>query len=114
MQINTFRLSEAVDLVSSASGLTCIHECGPGFECKFGLCKRIECTQDCKDVAKSQLCGSNGVTYNNVCELEKARCELTMNITKLYDGVCKLLMYALASCSVTTSILPASCTSSAS
>ena len=89
MQINTFRLIEAADLVSSASGLMCPHDCSPGFECKSGACQRIQCNQDCKDEAKNQLCGSNGVTYNNMCELEKARCELTQNIEKEYDGVCK-------------------------
>lgn len=89
LTINTFRLSQAVsDLVSSASGLTCIHECGPGYECKYGLCQRKQCTQDCKDAPKQQLCGSNGVTYNNPCEMEKARCVEALDITKLYDGVC--------------------------
>ena len=92
VQINTFRLSQAVsDLVSSASGLTCIHECGPGYECKYGLCQRRQCTQDCKDAPKQQLCGSNGVTYNSLCEMEKARCVEALDITKLYDGVCKLM-----------------------
>ena len=94
--MSTFRLVETVDLVSSASGLTCVHECSPGFECKFGMCQRIQCNQDCKDVAKNQLCGSNGVTYDNMCELEKARCELTQNIIeKEYDGVCKFAIINL-------------------
>ena len=90
MQINTFRLSEAVNLASSASGLACPHECEPGFECKNGVCQRMQCNQDCKDEPKSQLCGSNGVTYDNMCELEKERCELVHGVQKLYDGACKL------------------------
>ena len=93
VQINTFRFSQAVDLVASASGFTCVPECGPGFECKLGICKRKQCTQDCSGVAKQQLCGSNGITYNNMCELEKAKCELAREINKVYDGICKLMEY---------------------
>lgn len=93
VQINTSRFSQAADLVSSASGLACAHECGPGYECRFGVCQRKECTQDCNDIPKQQLCGSNGVTYDNMCEFEKARCELEQNIHKLYDGICKLMEY---------------------
>ena len=90
MQINTFRLSQAVDLISSASGYTCLPECGPGFECKLGLCKRKQCNQDCNDVPKQLLCAENGVTYNNTCELEKVKCELAQEIDIIYNGTCKL------------------------
>ena len=82
---------QAVDLVTSATNLTCPHECEPGSECRFGVCRLVQCTQNCSTVPTQRLCGSNGVTYNNMCELEKARCELRQNIEKLYNGICKLI-----------------------
>ena len=66
-------------------------ECGAGYECKLGICRRKQCTQDCSGVPKQQLCGSNGVTYKNMCELDKAKCELAREINKVYDGICKLM-----------------------
>lgn len=33
------------------------------------------CIKDCSDVPTSQLCGSNGKTYENMCQFENAKCE---------------------------------------
>ena len=35
------------------------------------------------------MCGSNGVTYSNQCELEKAKCELMQDISLEHTGACE-------------------------
>ena len=35
------------------------------------------------------VCGSDGVTYGNSCELRRAACEQEKDIKKVHDGPCK-------------------------
>ena len=67
---------------------TCTPACGVGYECELGWCQRQQCSTNCSDVAMQLVCGSNGVTYNNMCELERARCELAYDIKVYYTGAC--------------------------
>ena len=53
-----------------------------------GLCTRQQCSRDCSGEERQVVCGSNGVTYNNPCELEKARCELRQDISVYKKGPC--------------------------
>lgn len=76
-------------VVSSASGFTCTPECGAGYECALGVCTRQQCSRDCSSEKKQLVCGSDGVTYNSPCDLEKARCELAQDIRQEYEGTCK-------------------------
>jgi hypothetical protein len=34
------------------------------------------------------VCGSNGVTYNNLCQLKRDACQKGVAIAKKADGVC--------------------------
>jgi len=49
-------------------------------------CKLL-CQENCEPVIKP-VCGSNGKTFNNLCELKKYGCELNEDITAIYFGVC--------------------------
>ena len=34
------------------------------------------------------VCGSDNVTYGNICQLKREACKNNSNLTKLYDGEC--------------------------
>nr|AAP92780.1 hepatopancreas kazal-type proteinase inhibitor [Penaeus monodon] len=56
-----------------------------------GECKEVkkgDCDFPCPD-NYDPVCGSNGVTYSNLCELERANCQSDQEITVAYDGECK-------------------------
>lgn len=80
----------AESLIPPVDNIPCLHECPPGYECRYGICKPQDCTQleDCSSEPVELVCASNGVTYNNLCEVERARCELRQDIKYLYDGTC--------------------------
>lgn len=68
---------------------TCIPECGAGYECVLGTCTRQQCSRNCSGEERQLVCGSNGITYNSPCELEKDRCELALDIRQEHKGSCK-------------------------
>ena len=49
----------------------------------------IDCADFCPSVY-DPVCGSDTVTYGNDCELEREACKNNPNLTKLYDGKCKI------------------------
>lgn len=72
-------------------------DCKPGEVCDTlddgtSLCQKKECHFNCTD-EKKHICGSNGITYKNQCELEKARCELNTDIDIEYSDECECELY---------------------
>ncbi|XP_063584887.1 agrin-like isoform X3 [Penaeus indicus] len=55
-------------------------------ECKGRVTE--SCDYGCPD-NYDPVCGSNGVTYSNLCELERANCQSDEEITVAYEGECK-------------------------
>ena len=59
----------------------------------FATCEVIngsascECSQSCGNVSQP-VCGSDGVTYENICELEKSSCQKAKHITVVKQGMC--------------------------
>ena len=59
----------------------------------FATCEVINgsascvCAQSCSNVSKP-VCGSDGVTYESICELEKSSCQQQKNITVVKQGMC--------------------------
>lgn len=57
-----------------------------------GLVARCQCLETCSSYGDSvdswPICSTDGVDYDNVCELRKATCRLMTDIQKKYDGKC--------------------------
>ena len=57
-----------------------------------GLVARCQCLQSCSSYGDSvdswPVCSTDGVDYDNVCEMRKASCRLMADIEKKYDGKC--------------------------
>lgn len=66
-------------------------ECGPGKACRMlGGRPRCECTPDCEELpARLQVCGSDGATYRDECELRAARCRGHPDLRVMYRGRCR-------------------------
>nr|XP_039321359.1 follistatin-related protein 3-like [Saimiri boliviensis boliviensis] len=66
-------------------------ECGPGKACRLlGGRPRCECTPDCAGLpARLQVCGSDGATYRDECELRAARCRGHPDLRVMYRGRCR-------------------------
>ncbi|XP_073881230.1 follistatin-related protein 3 isoform X3 [Macaca fascicularis] len=66
-------------------------ECGPGKACRMlGGRPRCECAPDCSGLpARLQVCGSDGATYRDECELRAARCRGHPDLRVMYRGRCR-------------------------
>ncbi|XP_032034362.1 follistatin-related protein 3 [Hylobates moloch] len=66
-------------------------ECGPGKAClMLGGRPRCECVPDCSGLpARLQVCGSDGATYRDECELRAARCRGHPDLSVMYRGQCR-------------------------
>uniref|UniRef100_A0A915E7C0 Kazal-like domain-containing protein n=1 Tax=Ditylenchus dipsaci TaxID=166011 RepID=A0A915E7C0_9BILA len=55
----------------------------------YKACKQLQCTIDCPAIYEP-ICGSNGKTYANKCDLERSMCILknNRNLTMDYKGEC--------------------------
>lgn len=72
-------------MLHPCNGVTCL----PGEECTvsvYGLA-RCECPPACEPVMRP-VCGSDDVTYDNLCELHRAVCLRQADIVVSYVGVC--------------------------
>lgn len=64
-------------------------QCGPFQEChinKFGIAS-CQCPPGCEPVMRP-VCGSDGQTYNNLCELQRNSCLMRRMVNVLYNGQC--------------------------
>lgn len=51
---------------------------------------RCECAPDCAGLlARLQVCGSDGATYRDECELRAARCRGHPDLRVMYRGSCR-------------------------
>uniref|UniRef100_A0A6J0SKK5 Follistatin-related protein 3 n=1 Tax=Pogona vitticeps TaxID=103695 RepID=A0A6J0SKK5_9SAUR len=66
-------------------------DCGPGKECKMKYGRpHCTCAPDCSHVPrKLQVCGSDGFTYRDECELLTAKCRGHPDLEVMYQGRCK-------------------------
>ncbi|XP_023572682.1 follistatin-related protein 3 [Octodon degus] len=66
-------------------------ECGPGKACRMlGGRPRCECAPDCAGLQeRKEVCGSDGATYRDECELRAARCRGHPDLRVMYRGHCQ-------------------------
>ncbi|XP_067415010.1 follistatin-related protein 3 isoform X2 [Emydura macquarii macquarii] len=66
-------------------------ECGPGKVCKMKHGRpHCACAPDCSSLPrKLQVCGSDGYTYRDECELLTAKCRDHPDLEVMYQGKCK-------------------------
>ena len=61
--------------------------CHHGSQCKNGDCI---CDISCFGEPSEPICGSDGVTYLNLCQLKKTQCEKQIPISMQYMGLCSV------------------------
>lgn len=66
-------------------------ECGPGKACRMlGGRPHCECVPNCEGLPLGfQVCGSDGATYRDECELRTARCRGHPDLRVMYRGRCQ-------------------------
>ncbi|XP_058019471.1 follistatin-related protein 3 [Ahaetulla prasina] len=66
-------------------------DCGAGKVCKMKHRRpQCVCAPDCSNLPrKLQVCGSNGFTYQDECELLTAKCKGQPDLEVMYQGQCK-------------------------
>ncbi|KAM9096731.1 follistatin-related protein 3 [Sarcophilus harrisii] len=66
-------------------------DCGPGKVCKMHKGRpHCACAPDCSGLSKHlQVCGSDGVTYRDECELRTIKCQGHPDLGVMYQGHCK-------------------------
>ncbi|XP_076065553.1 agrin-like isoform X2 [Oratosquilla oratoria] len=71
--------------LNPCDGLSCL----PGEECNIDIhgVAQCQCPPTCELVMRP-VCGSDGVTYDNSCQLRRAVCTKQQNIRLLYVGAC--------------------------
>ncbi|XP_031649944.1 agrin isoform X3 [Oncorhynchus kisutch] len=93
--------------IEAAKPGSCDEECGSGGSgsgiesCEQDRCRtfggswdedaeddRCVCDFDCHRVPRNPVCGSNGKTYSNECEMKKARCEKQEHLLIQNQGPC--------------------------
>ena len=71
-------------------GLFGDHTFGPA-QCLLGLGDDVGVTTPPPSDGGSQVCGSDGVTYDNGCKLQVENCRLHRNVTVKHMGQCSEL-----------------------
>ncbi|XP_075758713.1 follistatin-related protein 3 isoform X2 [Pelodiscus sinensis] len=66
-------------------------QCGPGKVCRMKHGRpHCTCAPDCSSLPKKlQVCGSDGYTYRDECELLTAKCRDHPDLEVMYQGKCK-------------------------
>ncbi|XP_029421338.1 follistatin-related protein 3 isoform X1 [Nannospalax galili] len=81
------RIGSSRPVLDSCDGV----ECAPGKACRMlGGRPRCECAPDCTGLPTGlQVCGSDGATYRDECELRTARCRGQPDLHIMYPGRCQ-------------------------
>lgn len=53
---------------------------------KHGIAECV-CPKSCEPIVRP-VCATDGKTYDNMCEMKRSACNLRLNITAKYIGVC--------------------------
>merc|ERR1719427_1846587 len=67
---------------------------GDDCDCEFGACVEDDddyicvCDFQCEEKETDRICGSDGKTYRNMCELKKEQCKIEKVITVMKNEPC--------------------------